>query len=362
MAFITTTNISKASIACLFENLAFLLSVRFTACDAVERIIESAYKSKKRDKKTKGMIAAANLLIGDLREGCSLSTAMENHSNVFGKYAKQVEASENSGQTPEMLERMAKTIEQSANTQGKIRAALAYPAFVFVLTLVIAWYLFSNVLPDMLKTLTDISGNVASVPATTKLVMQISEFTQQHGLAFACFVGIVIVVWVVLSKGPLKLQFAKLYATMPLIGSVISNNNITIYLNAMRYVLYANTPMAQALKTAAEAVPNLFIKTQAANAYYLYSTAGVSLTEAMLEMKFLTSMELSTISVGADSGRIVEVLDRLAERRQQESNKSIQSFVSALNPIIICFLGVIVGVIVLGAYSPLINISKTFSA
>ena len=93
----------------------------------------------------------------------------------------------------------------------------------------------------------------------------------------------------------------------------------------------------------------------------LYASSGIPVPEALRECKFLSTMEVNTINIGLESGEVENILERLADRRYQETERSISAFIALLNPILICILGVIVGVIVLAVYGPILNITQTIT-
>lgn len=356
---IFTPRVKKEHIAIFLENMSFLIGCGYTAYDAAHWIVDPG--GRKRDKEARAVRAVGMTIIDSLSEGFTLSTAMLRNPKYFGDYAKQIEAAEESGQVAEVLDQIVTSIRESESLTQKIKSAMTYPIIVLSVTFGVAWYLFSFVIPDILGMLTDVTGT-ESVPPTTKLVMSITDWMKQYGLSVLLLLIGLIVLLVFLAKGPLKWFFHRLYTRLPLIGKITLASNVTSWMASMRYMLQAGAPMANALATASDSIKNVYMKHQAREAYVLFATAGTAVADALAKCSFFTAMELGTINIGLESGEIVEVLRRLAQRRKEEADKAISAFIAALNPLIICILGIIVGVIVMSVYGPLINITQNLNA
>ena len=356
---IFTPKVKKEHIAIFLENMSFLIGCGYTAYDAAHWIIDPG--GKKRDSESRAVRVVGSSIIDSLSEGFTLSTAMLRSPKYFGDYAKQIEAAEESGQVAEVLDQIVSSIRESAGLTQKLKSAMTYPIIVLSITFGVAWYLFSYVIPNILGMLTDVTGT-ESIPPTTQLVMNITDWMKQYGLALLFLIASIVVLTLFLANGPLKWAFHRMYTRMPLIGKISLASNVTSWMSSMKYMLQAGAPMASALSTAADSIKNVYMRDQAREAYVLFATTGTAVADALSKCAFFTAMELGTINIGMESGEIVEVLNRLSQRRKEEAEKAISAFIAALNPIIICILGVIVGVIVMSVYGPLINITQSINA
>lgn len=321
--------IKKNDVAIFLENLSFLLSCGYTSYDAVYWVCEST--SHKRDKESRRVQIIGRALLRDLSEGFALSTAMIHNPVYFGDYAKQVEAAEESGQVAEVLDQIVTNIRESGDLKHKIRSAMMYPIIVLTITIGIAWYLFSFVIPDILDMLTSVGGG--DTPGMTQVIMNITNWMSVYAIPLILVVIAAILVLIVLAKGPFKMPAHRLYTKMPLISKISLASNVCTWMQSMRYMLYAGSPMANALSTAADSMTNIALKKEANEAASIYSNSGVAVATALSKCSFLTAMELSTINIGLEAGRITEVLQRLADRRKHETEKAITAFTTALNPI-----------------------------
>lgn len=352
----TSKRLLKKSIANFLENLSFLIGCGYTAYEATEWVISSA-SIRKRDSEARTVVKIGKEILGDLSEGYSLSSAMLNNPKYFKDYAKQIEAAEESGHVADVLDQIVQNIKENESLTRKIRSAMIYPIVVLVITFGIAWYLFSFVIPDVLEMLVDAGG--AETPPLTLTVMAFTGWLSKFGLPLLVLIIAGIIITIFLSKGPLRMQFNRLYTRLPFIGKITEASNVTIWMKSMKYMLSAGSPIALAMGAAADSMTNLYMKKKAKKAYDVYYTSGIPVVDALKQCEYFTAMELGTMNIGLESGRIVDVLDRLSMKRKVETEQAISTFIALLNPAVICILGVIVGIIVMAVYGPLLSITQT---
>lgn len=345
----------KKHLAIIFEQISFLLSCGYNSYDAVFTICETA-KSKKRDKENASVRFLGEKLLKDLSEGYSLSMAMARNPQYFEEYAKQVEAGEESDRVVQVLEQISLSIREDSNLKHKIRSAMIYPIAVLTITFAVAWYLFSFVIPDVLDMLVDVGAG--TVPPMTAFVMGITDWLKIYAIPLVFIVIAIVLLIVFLAKGPLKKTFHRMYIKLPLISKISLASNVCAWMQSMRFMIAAGSPMATAMSAAADSMVNTALRKQANDAYYLHASSGIPVGDALKECTFLSGLELGTINIGLESGRVVEVLKLLAQRKKEETEKAIQAFTTMLNPIVICILGVIVGVIMMSVYGPLIGVTS----
>ena len=251
---IFTPKVKKEHIAIFLENMSFLIGCGYTAYDAAHWIIDPG--GKKRDSESRAVRVVGSSIIDSLSEGFTLSTAMLRSPKYFGDYAKQIEAAEESGQVAEVLDQIVSSIRESAGLTQKLKSAMTYPIIVLSITFGVAWYLFSYVIPNILGMLTDVTGT-ESIPPTTQLVMNITDWMKQYGLALLFLIASIVVLTLFLANGPLKWAFHRMYTRMPLIGKISLASNVTSWMSSMKYMLQAGAPMASALSTAADSIKNV---------------------------------------------------------------------------------------------------------
>lgn len=350
--------IKKTDVAEFCQKMSMLIETGYDACSAC---ILLAYKpeGRKHDKSADGIRAVANLLVGDLKEGFKLFEAMSSHPKYFGPYINQVEVGEMSGKTGEVLLRIYEQVKNAGNVMAKLRSALTYPVIVLVLTFAVAAYLFTNVVPDMLKMVADVG--VTELPKTTQIVMSVGDFMKSRGLIIGTILLLAIAGVVVYSKTIGKKTMARFATKIPLIGQVVENNAITLYFKNWQQMVLAGAEMSISLKSAAEAVPNLYIRDELLRAQRDYEENGVQCYEALRHAPFMRELELQTIQVAIEGDKLAKTLGILADDREFEANRSVNAMTAAINPIMMIVVGAIVGVLVLSIYQPIISVSSSLN-
>lgn len=349
-------SVKKSDIADFCQKLSMLLETGYDACSAVELLSYKPEGKKKLDKSADGIRAVAALLLPDLKEGFPLYEAMGGHPKYFGEYVNQVEVGELSGKTAEVLLRISDQIKNASKIMSKLRSALAYPVFTMVFAFGAAFYLFTSVVPDMLDMLSSVGAT--EMPATTQLVMNIGEWLKANGVMLIILIGGGVGFLVVYGKTIGKHTMARLATTVPLIGKVVQNNAMTMFFKNWQQMILAGAEMSIALKSAAESVPNLYVRRILMDARNDYAENGVQVFEALRVVSTMRELELQTIQVALEGDRLAKVLGVLAEDREFEATRSVNAMTAAINPIMMLVVGLIVGVLVLSIYEPIMSVSS----
>lgn len=358
MALSLEPSIKKADLADFFQKMSMLIDTGYDSCSAAKLLAFNGNQKKKgKDHSADSIRRVANLLLPDLSEGFSLHEAMGAHPKYFETFANQVEVGEASGKTAEVLQRICDQIKNEGKIMAKLKSALSYPLFTLVFTFAAAGYLFTNVVPEMLDMLSSVGSG--DMPATTQLVMQIGEWLSANGLLLVVLIGGLTGVFFAYAKTIGKMRVAKITVTMPVIGMVLQNNAMTLFFKNWQQMIMAGAEMSVALQSAAESIPNLFLRKQMLAARTQYAENGIPVYEALRGVDSLRELELQTIQVAMEGGKLGRTLGILAEDREIEAQKSINSMTSAINPIMMVFVGLIVGLLVMSIYEPIINVSNT---
>lgn len=360
MAFnISLNDIKKKDIAEFFQKMAMLISSGYDACSSAQMLATKSEGKRRTDKSADGLRRVAKLVLPGLEEGYSLHESLEAYPKYFGLYIKQIAVGESSGKTGEVLQRISDDIKNSNKIMRKLKSAVTYPICVLVFTFAAAYYLFTSVLPQMLTMLADVG--VSELPTTTKIVMAFGEWVKSNGLILFGLIAALVIFLIVFGKTVGKLTISRMAAHIPLLGRIIQNNSMAIFYANWQLLLLAGAEMSAAMKSAAEAVPNHYMRRLLMSAYYEYSENGIAVHETLSPLEIVRELEVQTIRVAIDGNKITEMLGTLAQDRTYEAERSIQAFTAAVNPILIGIVGVIVAVIVLSVYQPIISVSNSLS-
>lgn len=350
--------IKKKDVGDFCQKLSMLLDTGYDACSAV-RLLAERNPHKKRDRSADGLRRVALLLLPSLTDGYALHESMRDNPEayaLFREYLYQVQVGEDSGRTSDVLLRISEQIKKSNKTMTKLKSALTYPIIVLIATFSIALYLFSNVIPGMISNLQELG--ISELPTTTKLVMGFGQWMKSYGVFLFVVLFLLAAVLLFYSKTFGKVQMAKVSTRVPLIGQVVENNAMGLYFRSWEQMILAGAEMSISLKSAAEAVPNLFLKRELMIAQRAFADNGIPVHEAISPLECVRALEIQTIRVAMESDKLANTLHILAEDREFEANKSVDALVAAVNPIMIAFAGVIVGILVLSVYQPIISVSS----
>lgn len=350
-------SIKKKDLSDFFQKMAMLLDTGYDSCSAVELLAFRKEGEKKKDHSADGVRAVAKLLLPSLEEGVHLHEAMNEYPKYFLAYSNQVEVGENSGRTAEVLQRISDQIKNESKITAKLKSALTYPAFVLFFTLCVAMYLFTNVVPEMLSMLASIGAT--QIPATTQMVMNIGTWFKEHGVTLGILLVLLITFLVIYGKTSGRDTYARLATSVPLVGKIVVHNSMMIFYRSWQQMIFAGAEMSLALSSASESAPNFYIRRLLTEAQRDYEENGIPVFEALKSVYCARELELQTIEVALQGDdKLTRVLGVLAEDREYEANRAIQTLTSAINPILMIIVGSIVAVLVFSIYEPIINVSS----
>lgn len=350
------SSIKKKDLAEFFQKMSMLLDTGYDACSAAKLLGHKSENKKRGDHSADGIRKVAVLLLPNLTEGFSLHEAMAAHPKYFGEYVNQVEVGEAAGKTAEVLQRICDQIKNANKIMSKLKSALTYPVVTLLFTFAAAYYLFTAVIPDMLNMLSDVG--VSELPAATKIVMAVGDWVKSNGLQLGSIFLIALIVFIVYSKTVGKMAVSKLTTRLPLIGKIVQNNSMTLFFSNWQQMILAGAEMSVALKSAAEAVPNLYIRKEMMGAYFDYKENGIAVYETLGPIDVVRDLETKTIQVAIEGSKLGRTLGILAEDRAFEADKSISTMTAAINPIMMLIVGLIVGVLVMSVYGPIMSVSS----
>ena len=351
------TRIRKTDVADFFQKVAMLIDSGYDICSSCELLAKR--DGRRKDHSADGIRKVAELLLPDLREGFTLHESMESHPKYFEQYTKQVEVGETSGNLTDVLNRLYDQIRNASRVMSKLKSALTYPVIVLAATFAAAAYLFTSVMPDMINMLLDVG--VGETPAMTQLVLDVGTWFSTHAGQLITLILVIVVVLVLYAKTIGRRTAAHFATRIPLIGKVVENNAVAIFMRGWQQMLLAGAEMSVALRTSAESIGNIYIRGQFMEAWRAYAEEGIPVFETLETVDAMREMELQTIQVAVQSGKMAKVLGVLAADREFEAERAINRLTAAVNPILMAIVGIIVGVLVMAIYGPIISVTDAIS-
>lgn len=304
----------------------------------------------------KATSALSKRLIDGIVDGKSFSESFRSCSKMFNTdITGLIATGQAAGNLETTLFRISEQLTQSVVIKSKIRAALAYPAMVLVLTIAVAIFLFTTIIPQMQQILKEMSNS--ELPALTKAVMAMSDVLVNYGFIIAMvMIGAYLFLRKVIKKFFL-INVHRIMVKMPVIGKVIRYGQMILFYQNLGFMLESGFTTSEALRLSINSVTNLYIKKCLGGAYTKVME-GSSLTKALESATIVKQIEIQTVEVGSNTGQIEKQIGLLVARMNRETEEAIAIMLKAIEPVIIIVLGAIVGLILFSVYGPMLSMAS----
>jgi type IV pilus assembly protein PilC len=287
--------------------------------------------------------------------GSSLSQAFREHPAQFDAlYCNLVAAGESAGMLDAILDRLATYKEKILAIKSKIKSALFYPISVIVVAIVVIWVIMVFVIPAFKEVFTNFG---AELPLPTLIVIQISDFFVKFWwLIFIIIAATVIGVGVTYRRSEaMRFTVDRLMLKLPVVGQIVEKATIARWTRTLQTMFAAGVPLVESLDAVGGAAGNM-VYAQATRRIQTEVSTGQSLTSAMSNTRLFPSMVLQMTQIGEESGSLDNMLGKVADFYEREVDDAVAALASLLEPIIIVFLGVVVGGLVIAMYLPIFKL------
>jgi type IV pilus assembly protein PilC len=287
----------------------------------------------------------------DVEGGASLTEAIQKHPNIFNTfYLSMVRAGEASGMLDTILDQVAHYLERLAALQRKIKSALMYPITVSIIAIGITFFLMVKVVPVFKDIFDAFEG---TLPLPTKITIMISEFLQAFWWlallgAVALYVGAY--QWGKTKSGRMTIDNAKL--KMPIFGPLMLKSSVAKFCRTLGTLIRSGVNILYALEITAKTAGNAVIE-QAVIKTRASIQAGESLTKPLIEANVFPPMVTRMIDVGERTGALEGMLIKIADFYEDQVNTMVAGLTSLIEPLLIVFLGVVIGFVVISMFLPM---------
>jgi type IV pilus assembly protein PilC len=308
----------------------------------------------------------ARRISGDLARkieaGMSFSEALAYHTSSFSRlYTGLVRAGEASGALNEVLTRLAEYIEKTERLKKKIKAGMTYPVVVLVIALTITMGLMLGVVPKFAEMFDQILEGIP-LPLLTQMVIGTSHLLMNNliGLSIVTLLSIIgLKAFIDTRVG--KNLFDWYVIKMPPTSALVSKIAIARFCSTLGTLLDSGVPILDALQIVRDAATNEVI-VRAVNRLHGAVAGGEKLATSLEKAPIFPSMVVRMIDVGEQTGSLPTMLKRIGKTFEEEVEMSLEALVSLIEPLMICFLAIVVGAIVMALFLPLIKIIETLGA
>ncbi|MBL7070666.1 MAG: type II secretion system F family protein [Candidatus Omnitrophica bacterium] len=291
----------------------------------------------------------------DVETGSSLSEALSRQPKVFsGLFVNMVRAGESSGMLDEILDRLATYLEKTSILQKKVKSALIYPAIITGMAMVITAILLLKVIPVFKEIF---AGFGAALPMPTQVLISVSDFLRRY---FIFTISGMAVFMILISRYKKTergaLRFDKLTLNMPIIGILLRKVAVSKFTRTLSTLVKSGVPILNSLEIVGKTAGNKVIERAVSNVRASIKN-GENIAEPLSKSAVFPPMVVRMINVGEQTGQLEKMLSKIADFYDAEVDTAISGLTSIIEPVIIAFLGVIIGTIVICMFLPIFKIS-----
>ncbi len=330
------------------KQLGVMIRAGISIRDAIEGIADQV-----ENMKFQKMLKQAQ---ADVEAGTTFSDALAKYPKVFGSlYVNMVRASEMSGTFAHMLDRIGMYLEQQAETRSMIKGAMIYPAVLFTMSISAVVFLLTWVLPRFMKVF---AGKEHLLPKPTVFLLALSDFLKHQWYIIIAVIVVLVVSFIVsmrTDKG--KLYFDKFKLRAPIFCRMFRAVYIARGLQTMGELINAGVPILETLEITADISGNIIYK----NLWLSVRDSvkeGNKIVTPLHKVNLLPKSVVQMISAGEESGRLGDVLGDVSEFYAKELKETIKATTSLIEPVMIVFMGVVVGFIAMSIILPVFKMSS----
>ena len=297
-------------------------------------------------------------LAASIEGGNSFSEALARYPKIFNRlFLNLIKAGEISGALELTLKRLADFMEKSSRIKSRVTAGLFYPAAVMTVALGVVALMLIFIVPRFEEVFRDLT-NGRPLPDFTRFVLGISNAVRHNFLAVAAGLAVLYGCFrMAISTTAGRLSWDRFKLQMPVLGNVFRKLAIARFTRTLGTLITSGVPILQALNIIKEATGNVAVG-KVVGQVHENVKQGESIVGPLRESRIFPVTVVGMIDVGEQTGALPDMLNRIADNYEEEVDNSVAAMTSLLEPVLIIFLGVIVGAIVAAMFLPIIDIGN----
>jgi type IV pilus assembly protein PilC len=305
---------------------------------------------------------AISSIRSDVEAGSSLAAAMERQPNVFDKlYRAMVRSGEGSGRLEEALDRVAFQIEKLDALRRQVRSAMLYPTFVFVFAMLVLVATVAFVVPVFVGIFKEITaenpGESSALPLPTQITVNVSHAVTHSWyiiIPVLVAIGVGFVQWKKTERG--RMQWDRIKLKIPFkVGDVVHKVALARWSRTFSGAIASGVPILQAIQVTGETSGNAVVEAAMEDVYASVKGGG-TIAAPIEQNSVFPPMVGHMVSVGEDTGQLEHMLGKIADFYEDEVDAKVKALTSLIEPLMICFVGGIVGFIVISMYLPIFSL------
>lgn len=295
----------------------------------------------------------------NIESGTSIAESFGRHPKVFSRlYTNMLAAAEEGGGLDRVLDRLAIHLEKSVALQSKIKSSMTYPVSVLVIAIGITYFMLTVIVPKFAEILTQMD---TEMPPITRFLLAVSGAAQNSLIPLAIGIPVAAFIFRKVNATPAgRRRFDSLKLRIPLLGQVIKKGGIATFSSTLALLLNSGVNIVQALEITRAVSGNILIEDAIRNARLNVET-GSTMSSAFEATPIFPPMVTSMIAIGEESGSLDLMLQKVSDFYEREVEDAIEAMTSAIEPALMVFLGLVVGTIVIGLFTPMFSVMGTLT-
>ncbi|HJU05562.1 MAG TPA: type II secretion system F family protein [Nitrospiraceae bacterium] len=295
--------------------------------------------------------------------GSTFADALKRHPKVFDDlYVNMVHAGEVGGLLDTILVRLAKHIEKAMKLKSQIKSAMVYPAAIIGVAVIVITILMIWVIPIFAKMFTEMSAGKVGLPGPTQLVINISNFMSSY------------IVYMVVAAGGLVYALKRYYGTpsgrllldrlslrIPVMGDLVRKASVAKFTRTLGTLITSGVPIMDGLMITAKTSGNKVVEEAILSARQSIS-GGKTLADPLSRSEVFPKMVTHMISVGESTGALDAMLGKIADFYDDEVDQAVETLTALLEPMMMVFLGTVIGFIVIAMYLPIFKMASVIGS
>jgi len=298
-------------------------------------------------------------LKSEVESGSNLTNSLRKYPDQFDDlFCSLVDAGEQSGTLETLLGEIANYKEKSEALKKKIKKAMFYPVAVLIVAAIVTGILLVFVVPQFESLFEGMGGDL---PAFTRMIVNASEFMQKWWLV--TIIGIGLTIWFFKQAKKRSVKFAealdRLVLRLPVFGDIIQKSATARFARTLATMSKAGVPLVEAMDSVAGTAGNSVYEKAILKMKDETST-GQTLQSAIDNSGMFSNMVTQMVAIGEESGSIDDMLGKVADYYEEEVDNAVDAMTSLMEPMIMAFLGVVIGGLVVGMYLPIFKMGDAF--
>ena len=294
---------------------------------------------------------------GRLLEGESLANSMEKHPEAFpAMYISMVRSGENGGNLGMIMKRLADYYERQDRLRSQIRSAMIYPAFMTVFGFAVVVFMVTNIVPKITRIF---ESRDAALPLPTRLLIGLSELLSGNLLVLAVVVLLMILSGTIFLRSPSGRRFRDwTELKLPMFNRIWIKILVARYCQTLGTLLKSGVDLNTSLEIAKHVVVNRRFISALDKMIIDVNNKGVPLSAAMGKLEYFPEYVRHVVAIGEEAARVDELLEKVADRMQEEIQSLVEALTALLQPALILLMGGIVGFIALAVLLPMLSMNQ----